>query len=97
MSLEAFDIREADTPHGPGTQRCADCGTFRLLEADGRCHGCLTFRAVPVKAHQPAPRWMVTGYIDGAEVFREPFATARAVDHVIAMYGPENVKVEPIA
>ncbi len=59
MTLEAFDIREADTPHGIGRQRCADCGTFRLLEADSRCHGCLTFRAVPVKAHMPRPEFRV--------------------------------------
>jgi hypothetical protein len=94
--MSAFDIREADTPHSVGRQRCSSCGTYRLLEGDGQCFGCLTFRAVPVKAHQPAPRWMVTGYIDGAEVFREPFATARAVDHVRELYGAENVKIEVI-
>ena len=91
------EFLEQDVAIGTGLSRCSDCERLRPLVGDGRCWECLAFRAVPVKALQPAPRWMVTGYIDGAEVFREPFATARAVDHIREMYGPENVKVEPIA
>jgi hypothetical protein len=55
------EFLEQDVCIGNGiTTRCADCERLRILEADGRCHECLTFRAVPVKAHVPMPRYRVT-------------------------------------
>jgi hypothetical protein len=60
MSIEAFDIREADTPYGAGRERCSRCEGFRILVADGLCFGCLNYKAVPARSHVPKPRYRIT-------------------------------------
>ncbi len=88
------EFLEQDVCIGNGiTSRCADCERLRILEADGRCHECLTFRAVPVKAHVPMPRYMVTvrNRATGAVVFGpEPFVTEKAVDWCFTYYQDEE-------
>jgi hypothetical protein len=88
------EFLEQDVCIGNGiTTRCADCERLRTLEADGRCHECLTFRTVPVKAHVPMPRYMVTvlSRTDGAAVFGpEPFVTEMAVDHCRQMWSDDD-------
>jgi hypothetical protein len=79
------EFLEQDVCIGNGiTTRCADCERLRILEADGRCHECLTFRAVPVKAHVPMPRYRVTVKGPDGQLVGGPwdFVEARAVEHV---------------
>jgi hypothetical protein len=87
------EFLEQDACIGNGsTSRCADCERLRILEADGRCHECLTFRAVPVKAHVPMPRYRVRAYGPGGVVVFGPedFVTEKAVDHCREMWAAEG-------
>jgi hypothetical protein len=87
------EFLEQDVCIGNGiTSRCADCERLRILEADGRCHECLTFRTVPVKAHVPMPRYRVRVYGPGGVVVFGPedFVTERAVDHCREMWECEG-------
>jgi hypothetical protein len=65
------EFLEQDVCIGNGLDRCADCERLRILEADGRCSECLTFRTVPVKAHVPMPRYRIT-VRKGAEIVYGP-------------------------
>ncbi len=97
--MSDFELLESELPleGQTSTKRCSGCGQFRETASDGYCTLCVNYKTVPAKAHVPRPRWMVTGTVDGVVVFREPFATARAVEHVIQMYGRENITTELIA
>lgn len=94
MTLEAFDIREADTPIALARTRCSHCQGWRLLEKDGLCWSCLHYPSVSVKPHEPRPRWLVTASHEGVVVFRDKFLRAESVEHVREMFGAGNVKVE---
>jgi hypothetical protein len=82
------EFLEQDVAIGNGLDRCADCERLRILEADGRCHECLHFRTVPVKAHVPMPRYRVRVYGPGGVVVFGPedFVTEKAVDHCREMW-----------
>jgi hypothetical protein len=92
MSIEAFDIREADTPYGAGRERCSRCEGFRILVADGLCFGCLNYKAVPARSHVPKPRYRVHVYGPGGVLVGGPwdFVTEMAVDHCREMWACEG-------
>jgi hypothetical protein len=66
------EFLEQDVVVGDGLfKRCTDCEQYRVLEADGRCHGCLTLRTIPARSHVPKPRYRIT-VRKGAEIVYGP-------------------------
>jgi hypothetical protein len=87
-TADAYDHQEEASPIAFGSKRCSACGQIKPLEGDGMCSPCLNYKAVPVKAHVPRPRYRVTVRDEsGAVVFGpEDFVTERAVDHTREMW-----------
>jgi hypothetical protein len=87
------EFLEQDYRIGDGfVQRCTDCEQYRVLESDGRCHSCLTFRSIPARSHVPRPRYRVTVKGPDGQLVGGPwdFVTEAAVDRCREMWACEG-------